>query len=191
MTFCTMPKLGLFCTTYKPTTEKRRTEDITVVRVTLQVEPLTVEIAAAIDPLVRRTLFRQQHPEPAPYMHEVTFALDPPRQQLHVFASTDSDRASILLDQVAIGRVRARRGKFAWALAFHATFGPPDAKQLLFVQQWFRSQRFVTFEPSEGDLFEEPREDLDDAIRETAETFGGEDEPAKLMVGRRRPRSTH
>jgi hypothetical protein len=154
MTFCDGLKLGLFCDTFNPATEKRRDDEVKVVRLTLRVQPLTPEVAAAIDPIVRRTLFKQQHPDPTPYMHEVTFTLDVPRQLLKVFAARDSPKPSIAFDQVHIGRLRTRLEKAVegWALIFKVTFGPCSAAELAYVQEWYGTQRFVVFSPAEAEL---------------------------------------
>lgn len=163
--FCEGLKLGLFCDTFNPATEKRRDDEVKVVRLTLRVQPLTPEVAAAIDPIVRRTLYKLEHPDPTPWMHEVTFTLDVPRQLLKVYASRDSGRAAIAFDQVHIGRLRARLEKAVegWALVFKATFGPCSAAELAYVQEWYGTQRFVAFSLAEAELaFGEPTDDGDE-----------------------------
>jgi len=196
--FCDGLKLGLFCDTFNPATEKRREDEVKVVRVSLRVQPLTAELAASIDPIVRRTLFRQQHPDPTPYMHEVTFALDVPRQLLRIYASPDSARAAIAFDQVHIGKLRTRREKDVngWALVFKVTFGPCSAAELAYVQDWYGTQRFVEFTPAEASLdfaegdedngADDPDEEPAPAPRDGAELKPG---PQEVVRAQRRPRA--
>jgi hypothetical protein len=199
MTFCEGLKLGLFCDTFNPATEKRRDDEVKVVRLTLRVQPLTPEVAAAIDPIVRRTLFKQQHPDPTPYMHEVTFTLDVPRQLLKIYASRDSPKPSIAFDQVHIGRLRTRLEKAVegWALIVKVTFGPCSAAELAYVQEWYGTQRFVAFSPAEAELaFGDPDanangpDDPDEAPAPTTPRDGAELVPADqdVTTRARRPR---
>lgn len=176
MTFCELDKLSLICDTFTPGTEMRREDEVKIVTLVLRIDPLTPRIAEAIDPTLRRLLFKAAKTrkpsdiEPAPLLREVLIALPLPRQLLTVYATRDSPQPSIAFDQVKIGRVRARLDTKAarWFLKVKATFGPCGPNDLAFVQEWFETERFVTFTPAEGLLeFEGPLDD-DDAEEEPA-----------------------
>lgn len=161
MRFCEIEKVGVVCETYVPRTEKRPKAEVKVLRLTLRIQPLTIEIAGAIDGLVKRTLFRGSG-DLAPYMHEVTFALETARQQLTVYASRDTDQAAVLFDHVAIGKVRARRDEHGWSAIFKVTFGPVGPADLAYVNAWFGTQRFVTFDQAQAQLFDGDAVDPDE-----------------------------
>jgi hypothetical protein len=180
MRFCDIEKVGVFCDTYVPRTEKRKSAEVKVLRLTLRIQPLTVEVAAAIDALVKRTLFRGTG-DLAPFMHEVTFVLETPRQQLAIYASRDTDKPTLLFDQVQIGKLRARREKVQWAFVFKVTFGPVGPTELAYVNEWFGTQRFVSFDVAQGQLF-----DGDDDVEEPDEPEVDGAELAPRQPGRGR-----
>src|SRR5262249_33496062 len=196
MKFCDLPKIGIYCDTYTPATETRREDEVKVVRLTLRIQPLTPELAQAIEPYMRKTLFKpgQAHPDPTPQVHEITFNFNTPRQLLKIFASKDSPTATIAFDQVHIGRLRARLQKDVegWALLFKATFGPCGPADLAYVNEWYGTQRFITFTPAEGDLDFGDATEVDEPEEETPEVDGAElaPEPAATAAPRRgrRPR---
>jgi len=196
MKFCDLPKIGIYCDTYTPATETRRENEVKVVRLTLRIQPLTPALAQAIEPYMRKTLFKpgQSDPDPMPQVHEITFNFNTPRQLLKIFASKDSPTATIAFDQVHIGRLRARLQKDVegWALLFKATFGPCGPADLAYVNEWYGTQRFITFTPAEGDLDFGDATEVDEPEEETPEVDGAElaPEPAATAAPRRgrRPR---
>lgn len=190
MKFCTIERLGVFCDTYQPGTEERREAEVRIVTLRLRVQPLTATIAAAIDPFVRRQLFTSKG-DPTPHLRELTLALDVPRQLLRIYAAPDAPTGSIALDQVKIGQLRARLRTEAdgWTLRFKAAFGPCSRDELAFVQDWFTTQRFVSFTAAQGDLFEVA---TDDDGPDEAPVDGGVVEPAPPpRLRRARPPQTH
>jgi len=193
MRFCTVDHLGIVCDTFTPTTEERRDVEVRVLVLTLRIEPLTLEIAAGIEPLIRRLLFRQGG-EVVPHLRDVVFAFDVPRQLMKLQIAPDAP-SRMAFDQVKIGRLRAKPDKAGvyWSLIFKATFGPVDRNQLEYVQAWFGTQRFVTFVPAEADLFESAPDADDDEPELDGAELAPEPPPAadKLRRGRvRRPRAT-
>lgn len=190
MKFCAIERVGVFCDTYAPDTEERREAEVRIVTLRLRIQPLTPTIAAGIDAFVRRQLFTTKG-DPVPHLREIILALDVPRQLLQIHAAPDTTRAAIALDQVKISQLRARLRTEAdgWTLRFKAAFGPCSRDELAFVQDWFTTQRFVTFTAAQGDLFEEVPPDN---TPEPPVVDGGVVEPATATPRPRRARGvTH
>jgi hypothetical protein len=163
-------KVGLYCDAITHATEKRKNDEVKIVTLTLRAQPFDAKLATALDQglggesNVRPTLFKLNHPDPKPLLRRVDFALGCPRQQLHVFASTDTDKASILLDHVRITGTYARTEKSVAGYGFvlKAAFGPLGRRELEFIQDWHLSQRFVTFEEAEPSLEFDQAGDVED-----------------------------
>lgn len=154
-------KVGVFCDAISHTTEKRKDDpEVKVIQLTLRVQPFDAKLAGQVRTDVRQTLFKLNAPsEPQAHLARVNFGLGVPRQDLEIFASRDTDKASILLQQVKISGVYARTEKNVngYAFVWKATFGPAGRQELEFVEAWRNSQRFVTFQESEQSLeFEAP-----------------------------------
>lgn len=161
-------KVGLFCDSITHATEKRKGDDVKIVTLTLRVQPFDAKLATALDEgiggesNVRPTLFKIGHPDPKPLLRRADFALGCARQNLHVFASTDTPTASILLDQVRISNTYARteKGVAGFGFVLKASFGPLGRRELEYIQDWHLGQRFVTFDEAEPSLaFESDGED--------------------------------
>lgn len=146
--FNTDEKIPVFLDDISPKLEKRNGDDIKVADLTLRVQPLTVELAAALDPMVRRTLYRMNDGSQNPDLKSVEFRLKPPRQLLTIFASTDTETPTIALDHVDIVGLKARteKGVDGWALVFHATYGPVGKTELEFFYGWYTKQQAITFD---------------------------------------------
>jgi hypothetical protein len=119
-----------------------------VIDLTLRVQPLTPELAAALDPDVRALLFTLGDARPKPKIKAVQFALTIPRQSLTVHRLPELD-GSIVFSDCEIGDVRARteKGVDGLALIFYAAYGPASPRDLEYVCDWHTQQRFVTFHP--------------------------------------------
>lgn len=149
-------KVGLFLDKYEPGVEKRRDDEVSILKLTLRVQPFDAKLATAIDDGlggdsgVRPALFKLNHPDPKPHLERVDLSLGCPRQQLHVFAAPDAN-GRMALNQVKISGTYARTQKDleGYAFVFRASFGPVGRDELEFVHAWFRTMRFVSFETSE------------------------------------------
>lgn len=210
-------KVGLFCDGVAHSLEKRRGEDVKVLTLTLRVAPFDAKLASAVgdDNTVRQALFNTNNIDPKPFVRRVDFALGCERQNLHVFAAPDTERATLTLDQVRITGTyaRAQKDRNGFDFVLKATFGPAGRDELEFVQGWLLTQKFVTFEEAEpGLLLDEEAEDateadekardvvdgrpLDwddeaDAIRPAAPVAEAHDaEPARTLPRRHRDRKT-
>ena len=171
MKLFTVAKVGLYLDTITHGTEKRRGDVVKIVALVLRVQPFDAQLASAMADGVRATLFRLNNAEPKDQLRRVDFALGVPRQNLHVFASPDTDAASIVLEQVKVASTYARAQKdvAGFAFVFKASFGPLGRRELEYVHDWHLSQRFVTCDVAEPGMF-------DDDGDESAET--DDDEPA-------------
>lgn len=129
-------------------------KEIRMVDLTLRVQPLTVELAQALDGDVRALLFNLGDALPKGKIKAIHFALNVPRQAITVRLVSDVDDAALVIPDVEITDVRARveKGVDGYALVFYASFGPVSAKDLEYVCGWHTQQRFVTFQPQEPAL---------------------------------------
>jgi hypothetical protein len=186
MRFCSVDNVGIVLDTFAPKMEERHDTEVRVIVLTLRIEPLTLAIATSIDSLLRRMLFVASSGECVPQTRDVVFAFDVPRQLLQVRLSPDGNGAgAMLLDQVQIGHLRAKQDKDGkvWSLTFKASVGPVSRDELNYLQNWFATQRFVTFTPAEADLFEH----ADDQVEELADAA----QPPPPPKNRRRAPTTH
>jgi hypothetical protein len=126
-------------------------KEIRMVDLTLRVQPLTAELAQALDGDVRALLFNMGDALPKGKIKAIHFALVIPRQALTVRLVPEVDDAALLVPDVEITDVRARveKGVDGYALIFYASFGPVGARDLEYVCTWHTQQRFVTFQPQE------------------------------------------
>jgi hypothetical protein len=165
-----MPKIGVFCDSFKPRIQKKRDHEIKLVDVTLRIEPLTSEQAATVggNGFVKKSLFNLSHGTVVPNLKMVAFDVEVPRQQIHVFPAPDVDRPSFVFDQVDITNLRAKMAKGArWAFVFHATFGPVSKQELEGLNAWFCTQRFLTFKEAAPELeFGEEGSEADQKARQ-------------------------
>lgn len=149
-------KVPMFLDSFAPRLEKRGGDEHTVRDLTLRIQPLTPELASACsgDDLLKRSLFKLTDGEPLPGITSVGFSMAPPRQRLLVYASPDTEAPSIMFDQVRVSKVRARveKGCDGWALVMHASFGPISKVEAEYIEAWYTTQRFVTFEEAEPTL---------------------------------------
>lgn len=174
-------KVPIFCDSYTPGIEKRRGEQVSIVTLTLRVQPFDAKLATAIDDGlgdngVRSQLFKLSTAEMRPHIDRVNFSLDCPRQQLQVFASTDTEDASIAFDQVKISGAYARTSKDVDGYAFvvRASFGPVGPAELAYIHTWYATQRAVSF------LEAEPSLDFED---EASEGETGDEAPSLEFAG--------
>lgn len=164
-------KVGIFCDAIAHTSEKRQDGETKVVQLTLRVQPFDAKLAAAVRQDVRQTLFKLNTVEAQPHIDRVNFKLGVPRQDLELFASSDTRKASILLQGCKVSGVYARTEKDANMLAFvfKVSFGPASRDELEYVEDWRNGQRWVSFKESDPSLQFEEVGDEDDDEAETTE----------------------
>lgn len=164
--FVDVGKVGCYLEGISHSTEKRKDGEQKVIVLTLRVDPFDTKLAAAVGQEVRQTLFKLNNAEPHAHLQKVYFALGAPRQTLTIFATTDTVKPSIALEQVRITGVYARTSKDArgYVLVFKGAFGPPGARELEYCEAWRNTMAFVTFTESDYDaeLDLEPSDDDED-----------------------------
>jgi hypothetical protein len=129
-------------------------KEIRMVDLTLRVQPLTVELAQALDGDVRALLFNLGDALPKDKIKAIAFALTVPRQAVSVRLLPEADDGALLLPDAEISGVRARveKGVDGYALVFYVSVGPIGARDLEYLVGWHTLQRFVTFHPQEPAL---------------------------------------
>lgn len=156
-------KVPLFLDTIIHGTEKRKGEDVKIVTLSLRVQPFDAKLASSLDEGVQAAtgvkplLFSLNNAEPKSLVRRLDVGLGCPRQQLLVFASSDTTKESIAFDQAKVGGTYARTQKDinGYAFCFRVSFGPVGRRELEFIQDWHLSTRFVTFDQAEPGLFDE------------------------------------
>jgi hypothetical protein len=162
-------KIGCFVDTYSPAIEKRRGEETSVLTLRLRVQPFDAKLATLLDDGVgdtsniKATVFNLSTAEPKPNFTRHDFRLGLVRQNLHIFASPDTEDARVMLPQAKISGtfVRSQKDNNALALIFKASFGPVGRDELELIHSLHRSQTFIRFEESEP-LFEVEDDGADD-----------------------------
>jgi len=160
-----IPKVPCYCDGVTHSIEKRRGEDVKVLTLSLKVAPFDAKLATVMPDGVKPTLFKLNSGDPKENLRRADFALGVERQQLHVFASSDTAEATRLLDQVRIHGTYAiaQKDRNGYDFKFKATFGPVGRDELEFIQSWLLTQKCVTFEPAEPGMFEVEDDGDDDA----------------------------
>ena len=122
----------------------------------LSIDPITPELAAEIDPEVRRALFMQSTGEPRSVVSVVAFKLKIPQQNLRVHTTPDTDRERMGFGRCDITKVLAREVKQydGWGLRFRASLASPSRDQLEYVSDMLYRQMFITAEQTDPTLFE-------------------------------------
>lgn len=173
-------KVGVLLDGAKWGIEKRRGEVVTVLLLDCRVQPFDNKLASALDSgigdksNVKRVIFNMNTGDPVANFTGHEFTVSIPRQNLEVFATPDTEAASLMIPHVKV------RGGFAvkahgdnpnaLTLSFKMVFGPCSAHEFMFVNGWFRGQRFVTFSEAEASLaFQETVEDDDEEAPEATD----------------------
>lgn len=159
-------KMPLYCEGIAHRIETRKSGDVKVVDLTLKIDPFTAQLASALDQTehggVKRKLFKINDGTPDRDLRSAEFKIPHDRQKLICYASPDTVKASIALDQVKVSQMRVRGMKDGdgWVFYLKASFGPLSRAELEYVNAWYTEQRFVTFEEAEASLdFEQDDED--------------------------------
>lgn len=154
MKFFDSDKVGCYLDAIGHRVEKTKDgKEIKMVDLTLRVQPLTAELANALDPDVRNLLFNMGDALPKSKLKAIHFALTVPKQQLTIAVLPELD-ARIVLADCEIGDVRARteKGVDGFGLVFYAAYGPASPADLEYICDWLTQQRFVTFEEQQPAL---------------------------------------
>lgn len=170
-------KIGVFIDSYAPGVEKRRGEEVSILKVKMRVQPFDAQLASALDEGVgedsniKATVFNLSTGEPKKRFSRHDFVLDLDRQNLEIFATPDTSVSRISLNQCRVSGtyVRTQKDTNGLALVFVASLGPVGKDELELIHSLHRRQTFVTFHEGEPILDVEEVDDEDDDPIEDAE----------------------
>lgn len=157
----TIAKVGVFLESYKPSIEKRRGEEVKVLVLSCRVQPFDAKHATALDTGVggqsniKATVFNMNNAEPRANFTGHDFVLGIVRQTLEIYASPDTKESRVAVTQAKISGTRVSihtDNPNALVLVFKVAFGPVGREELEFVHEWYRGQKFVTFQEAEESL---------------------------------------
>jgi hypothetical protein len=122
-----------------------------------RIEPLTPELAAEIDPEIKRALFELTSGEARKAINSLGFNITIPQQNVQIFSTPDTERARLGLDRCDVSRIVARRvkGQDCFGLRFRFSFSHPSKEQHAYLSEHLYGQFFVTLEQTDPTLFEE------------------------------------
>ena len=150
-------KVGIFLDGIGHRKVKLKDGDAPMLDLDVRIEPLTPELATEIDPEIKRALFELTSGEPRPLVSRVAFKLQIPQQNVHIYATPDTDRARLVFDRCDVSRVVARRVKDidCFGLTFRLSFSHPSKDQHAYLAEHLYQQFFATTEQTDPDLFED------------------------------------
>jgi len=157
MQLFSVPKVGFFLDAITHGTETRNGDEVKIVTLTLRVPNMPAQLASAMPGPVRLALFKStEGGTPRAHLKRVEFKLGVPRQELEVYASSDTEDPSINFDQAKVVGTVARVDKddTNWTLLVKVSFGPVDKTELEYIEAWRLGQRWVTFYAAEAGLFD-------------------------------------
>lgn len=149
--------------------DHRQTEqdeaEIQLTELTCEIAPFTAELAGDLHDFVKRSLFTAQGVEVNSLLASASFALEIRPQTVAVRMAPDQGDEAFTLDEVTVGRIKAKRSKksSAWVLEFTLTCAPASEHQLAQIVACYLKSRYLTFENAAATLF-------DDSPRLTIET---------------------
>lgn len=145
-------KVGCYLDAIGHRVEDQDGTEVKMIDLTLRVQPLTPELAGALDRDVRTLLFTGADPKPK--IKTLEFKLAVARQLARVFLLAEDETPQIAFTDVEISSVRARteKGVDGFGLVFYASFGPVGKDELEYICNWYTQQRFITFDPQEAAL---------------------------------------
>lgn len=130
--------------------------EVSLTKLTCQVNPLTPELAGELHDFVRRTLYTASDVEVNALLGGASFSLAIPPQSVVVRMAPDQKKASFSLDECKVSGIVAKRSKksTAWTLQFNLTFSPASEHQLAQVVSTYLKTIYVIFADAEPNLFD-------------------------------------
>lgn len=158
MRLFSVSKIPVYCESISHRIERRKSGDVKVVDLALKIEPFTPQLASALDldeyAFIKRELFRGNDASVNIDLKNAEFRTPTDRQLLTCYATPDSPKASIALDQVKVTKIRVRGQKdgSGWVLYVHVSFGPLGKTELEYVNAFYSEQRFISWDQAEPSL---------------------------------------
>lgn len=140
-----------------PELMEKNDAEVSLVKITCEINPLTPELAQEIHDFVRATLFTMSGAEVNSLLSTASFALVIPPQAVAVRMAPDSRKPSFTIDEAKIGDFKARRSKksSAWTFVFTVTCSPASKDQLQQIFEAYTRTKYLTFAPAEPGLFDD------------------------------------
>jgi hypothetical protein len=131
--------------------------EISLLKITCEINPLTPELAAEIHDFVRATLFTMSGAEVNSLLSSAAFALAVPPQCVAFRMAPDVKKPSFTIEEAKIGGFKARRSKksSAWTWTFTITCSPASDHQLGQIMECYTRSRYITLAPATPGLFDE------------------------------------
>lgn len=154
---------------------ERDDTEIDLVKMTVEISPLTAAKAKDLSDFMRTMLYTRQDAAVTPQLHAASFNLSQPPQEIAVRMAPDQGEASFILSEAKVGIFHARRSKKStdWRLVFTLTFQPASDHQLAQVVECRAKTRYFTFADAQPDLFSDSTKKRTKAVRaEKAQGIG-------------------
>jgi len=188
------PHIPLKVTGVDHALEIRDEKEIPLVVLSLELHPLSAELAAELSPFMKGTLFTKADAAVSPQLTAATFAICDRPQTLVFRMAKDQEAESWRADDVTIGPCKVSRNKTTphWKLRFTATFEPMGADHLAQIVDSYTKFRYVTFGDATPNLVSQAIRDERAAAAEETEADDDEAvEPARQTRRRRTTPPTH
>lgn len=123
-----------------------------------RIHPFSPELAAELDPLVRRTLWSIERVDVQDKVKSISFELKMPGFAIHWNAAPDMTHNGLEIPYARLdaGVVNAKKHKdvSGWAVTFKIRIPTPDADSLAAMHHGYTRQHFLTFVPAAPDLID-------------------------------------
>jgi hypothetical protein len=172
---------------------ERDEKEIPLVVVSLELSPLSPELAAELSPFMKGTLFTKADAAVNPQLTGATFNICDREQTLVFRMAADQEAESFRADNVTIGPCKVSRGKKNphWTMSFTATFEPMGEHHLAQIVDSYTKFRYVTFGDATPNLLTETQRADREAAAGEAEEDDEAQEPARQTRRRRATPPTH
>lgn len=165
-------KTGLVCVTFAKIEHLGLDKDdaeIDLVKVTMELNPLTAKKAEDLSEAMRRMLFKRADGTVTPELHSATFNLSIPEQRIKVFMAPDQSEPSFVITEANISPFKVSRGQGDnWRMRFAVKFQPASAHQLQQVVESRAKAKYCFFEDTQASLFSPSAEQRTRAVRAEA-----------------------
>jgi len=134
-------------------------QEIPLVDITCEINPLPAKLAAEIDDIVRRTLYTVNDAEVSTKIKAIAFdpgAIGLLPQSIEFRSAPDQTKETFTLLETKVSSLKAKRGKksTAWTLVFVVTCSPASDKQLGQIVDSYLKTRYLSFDNATATLFD-------------------------------------
>lgn len=155
-------------------------KEIDLMKVQMELNPLTVKKAEDISIYVRRMLYTTKDAEVTAELDGASFRPSEPYQDIVVRMAPDQREESFTILEGKIGTLHARRSRksSSWRLVFTVTFMPPSKDVQAAVIASRAKTRYCTFADAKPDLFSASSKKRTQAVRAERAQGIGPDAPS-------------